>query len=106
MNNSDSVVSICGFTWLSGGQVALGKITEAGIRDTVEVLSRRWCLEELLISNEPATNHTLCVLPETYTYVHTTIDSLEISYNILKTINLVELGPDSLLRTNYMVYYP
>ena len=108
VNNSDSIVSICHFGWFSAEELALGKIAEANPQDTVEILmSYRWCLEEQLLSSiQPSTNYTLCVLPETYTYVHTTMDSLEISYNILKTINLMEMGPDSLLKTDYTVYYP
>jgi len=108
VNNSDYIVSICDFSWFGVEELALGKIAEANPQDTVEVpMSLRWCLEEELLSSiQPSTNYTLCVLPETYTYVHTTMDSLEISYNILKTINLMEMGPDSLLKTDYTVYYP
>lgn len=107
VNNSDSIVSICRFGWFNG-KVSLDKIAESKPYDTMEItMSQRWCLEEQLSSSiQPSTNFTLCVLPETYTYVETTMDSLEISYNILKTINLVELGQDSLLKTNYTVYYP
>ena len=106
VNNSDYIVSICRITGFVDEQFAIGKVKEANPKDTVEVpMSLRWCLEEQLLSS-PSTNFTFCILPETYTYVHTTMDSLEISYNILKTINLMEMGPDSLLKTDYTVYYP
>ena len=36
----------------------------------------------------------------------TTSDSLYIVYNILKKIDLQELGVDSLVKTDYTVYYP
>ena len=48
----------------------------------------------------------LWILPENYNWVGTTHDSLEILYNVLKTIDLVELGLDSLAKTDYTVYYP
>ena len=107
VNNSDSVISICRFGWIDANHCGLGKISEIKSKDTVDIeMFHRWCLEELLLENQPATNYTLCVLPENFSYIHTTLDSLEISYNILKTIDLVELGPDSLLKTDYTVYYP
>ena len=46
------------------------------------------------------------VLPEGYPSIETTRDSLYVVYDILKTIDLQELGVDSLLKTDYTVYYP
>lgn len=106
-NNSDSTVSICRFGWFSAEICTLDKIAEIRPKDTAEIsMELRWCLEEMLLSDLPSVNYTLCVLPETYSYVHTTLDSLEIAYDVLKKIDLMELGPDSLLKTNYTVYYP
>lgn len=103
VNNSDSTISVCKLA-SSIAYACLPKIAEVKPHDTIEIEeSKRYCLEEVLPYER---EHTLFILPESYTLAHTTIDSLEIAYNILKTINLVELGPDSLLKTNYTVYYP
>jgi hypothetical protein len=100
-------VSICRFGWFSAEICTLDKIAEIRPKDTAEIsMELRWCLEEMLLSDLPSVNYTLCVLPETYSYVHTTLDSLEIAYDVLKKIDLMELGPDSLLKTNYTVCYP
>ena len=69
-------------------------------------MSERWCLEELLLGNEPATNFTVYVLPPQTPDIMTTMDSLEIVYDILKIIDLAEMGVDSLKKTSFTVYYP
>ncbi len=104
VNNSDSTVSVSLFSGMVGYDVVfLPKIADAKPHDTIEIEnSGRYCLEEVLQYEA----YTFFVLPEGYTFVETTLDSLEIAYNILKKINLNELGPDSLLKTNYTVYYP
>lgn len=66
---------------------------------TIQVIIRR-CLEEY--RNTPM----YYILPEGYPSIKTTRDSLFIVYDILKTIDLDELGVDSLVRTDYTVYYP
>ena len=66
---------------------------------TIQVIIRR-CLEEY--RNTPM----YYILPEGYPSIKTTRDSLYIVYDILKTIDLDELGVDSLVRTDYTVYYP
>ena len=108
VNNSDSIVSICDLGLDTYHNYWLGKITEVKPKESAEIpMTIRWCLEDLLLTSDPATNYTLYVLPADYTFVETTTyDSLYIVYDVLKTIDLMELGPDSLLRTNYTVYYP
>lgn len=107
VNNSDSVVSVCDLWYFPNNGFALNKITEVAPNNTVEVpIGTRECLEEVLLSYSSTTIFTYWVLPETYTYVHTSEDSLDIVYNILKKIDLLELGSDSLLKTNYTIYYP
>ena len=66
---------------------------------TIQVIIRRF-LEEY--RNTPM----YYILPEGYPSIKTTRDSLFIVYDILKTIDLDELGVDSLVRTDYTVYYP
>lgn len=66
---------------------------------TIQVIIRR-CLEEY--RNTPM----YYILPEGYPSIKTTRDSLFIVYDILKTIDLDELGVDSLLKTDYTVYFP
>ena len=106
VNHSDSVVSIA-ILGHYNGKVSLGRIESVAQHDTVEIpMLLRWCLEESLVSSEPATNYTLWVLPETFPLVETTFDSLEFSYDILKTIDLMQIGVDSLLKTDFTVYYP
>ncbi len=107
-NNSDSIVSICYLARDTYYNYWLSKKTEVNPKDCTEISKTiRWCLEDLLVSSEPATNYTLYILPADYTFIKTTTyDSLFIVYDVLKTIDLMELGPDSLLRTNYTVYYP
>ena len=67
---------------------------------TIQVIIRH-CLEEY--RNAPMEYY---VLPEGYPCIITTRDSLNIVYDILKIIDLDELGVDSLVRTDYTVYYP
>lgn len=66
---------------------------------TIQVIIRH-CLEEY------DTPMAYYVLPEGYPSIETTRDSLYVVYDILKTIDLQELGVDSLLKTDYTVYYP
>ena len=66
---------------------------------TIQVIIR-YCLEEY------DTPMAYYVLPEGYPSIKTTRDSLYVVYDILKTIDLQELGVDSLLKTDYTVYYP
>jgi hypothetical protein len=66
---------------------------------TIQVIIRH-CLEEY------DTPMAYYVLPEGYPSIKTTRDSLYVVYDILKTIDLQELGVDSLLKTDYTVYYP
>ncbi|MBP5643777.1 MAG: hypothetical protein J6X10_06070 [Bacteroidales bacterium] len=107
VNNSDSVVSICHMWHYMDNSCSLGVRDKVKPKEKVEIeMNSRWCLEDLLLSSEPATNYTLYVLPETYSQIHTSYDSLYIVYNVLKTIDLMELGPDSLEKTDYTVYYP
>lgn len=106
VNNSDSTISIRDlamsqkngvvYVWLydSGRSVAPQETV------TVEVIIRR-CLEDY--HNDPLLYY---VLPEGYPSIKTSPDSLYIVYDILKTIDLQELGVDSLLKTDYTVYYP
>ena len=65
----------------------------------IQVIGRR-CLEEY---NTPMSFY---VLPESSPNIYTAQDSLYIVYDILKTIDLQELGVDSLVKTDYTVYYP
>ena len=60
----------------------------------------RYCLEETYKS------YVIYVVPGFTPNIITTPDSLEIKYNILKKIDLEEIGVDSLLKTDFTVYYP
>lgn len=106
VNNSDSTISIARLGHYNN-QVSFGCIEKVSSKDTVEIqMSVRWCLEELLSGNEPATNFTVYVLPPPTPDILTTMDSLEIVYDILKIIDLAEMGVDSLKKTSFTVYYP
>lgn len=106
VNNSDSTISIARLGHYNN-QVSFGCIEKVSSKDTVEIqMSVRWCLEELLSGNEPATNFTVYVLPPPTLDILTTMDSLEIVYDILKIIDLAEMGVDSLKKTSFTVYYP
>ncbi|KWW25294.1 MAG: hypothetical protein Q4F82_04605 [bacterium] len=59
------------------------------------------CLEEYSHTSFP-----LYVLPDSFPCITTTWDSLYIAYDILKTIDLQDLGVDSLVKTDFTVYYP
>ena len=61
----------------------------------------RSCLETYY--NSPMVYY---VLPDDFPCIKTTRDSLYIVYDVLKTIDLQELGVDSLVKTDYTVYYP
>lgn len=65
----------------------------------VQVISRH-CLEDY---DAPMSFY---VLPTPPSGIITTSDSLYIVYDILKIIDLQELGIDSLVKTDYTVYYP
>ena len=107
VNNSDSVVSVCHIWHFVDNSCSLSDWDKVKPKEKVEIeMNSRWCLEDLLLSSEPATNYTLYVLPETYSEIHTSYDSLYIVYNVLKIIDLMELGPDNLEKTDYTVYYP
>lgn len=70
-------------------------------RDTAVIpVIMRHCLEEY------DTPMLFYVLPESFPCIETTWDSLYTVYDILKTINLQELGVDSLIKTDYTVYFP
>ena len=106
VNQSDSTISIARLGHYNN-QVSLGCIEKVSSNDTVEIrMSVRSCLEELLSGNEPATNFTVYALPQSTPNILTTMDSLEMVYDILKIIDLAEMGVDSLKKTNFTVYYP
>lgn len=65
----------------------------------IQVIIRR-CLEEY------STPMSFYVLSESSSNIYTTQDSLYFVYNILKTIDLQALGVDSLVKTDYTVFYP
>ena len=109
VNNSDSIVSLRRLTWFMGNRVALPQYKEILPHDSIdEILAMRQdCIEGLIVEeNYPSTNLTLFILPKGYPFIKTSIDSLEISYDILKVIDLCALGEDSLQKANYTVYYP
>ncbi len=60
----------------------------------------RYCIEEELF------RYSLYVVPKATPDILTTMDSLEMVYDILKIIDLAEMGVDSLRKTNFTVYYP
>ena len=109
VNNSDSIVSLRRLAWFMENYVALPQYKEIPPHDSFEEIlaMRRDCIEELIIEESyPSENLTLFILPKGYPFIKTTIDSLEISYDILKIIDLCALGGDSLQKANYTVYYP
>ena len=105
VNNSEDTISVrdlsmsqhngVEYVWLfDDGQSVFPQDTA-----TIQVIIRH-CLEEY------DTPMAYYVLPEGYPSIKTTRDSLYVVYDILKTIDLQELGVDSLLKTDYTVYYP
>lgn len=108
VNNSDSIVSICNIWRFWDHTVALDGGDKLNPQEsaTIQMTTRTGCLEDLLSTPEPATSYTLFILPETFSSIHTTYDSLYLVYDILKTINLKELGLSYLEETDYTVYYP
>ena len=108
VNNSDSTVSICKITCGYYYKYWLGKVIEIEPQKstTIRMAPRTDCLEDLS-SYAPGDLFTLCVLPEEYTLIETSsYDSLFIVYDVLKIINLQELGIDYLEKTDFKVYYP
>lgn len=107
VNNSDITIYI-GETWSclnSNGTIEVGIFdccAPISPKDAavIQVINRR-CLEEYY--NTPMSFY---VLPESSSNIYTAQDSLYIVYNILKTIDLQALGVDSLMKTDYTVYYP
>lgn len=109
INNSDSIVSYSRLTWFGSNQVALTSYKVISPHDSIEyaLASPRDCIEDLIVDeNFPSTNLTLFILPDEHPFIITNLDSLDITYNILKIIDLCEYGADSLNKTNYIVYYP
>ena len=108
VNNSDSIVSICNIWRFWDHTVALDGGDKLNPKEsaTIQMTTRTGCLEDLLSTPEPATSYTLFILPETFSSIHTTYDSLYLVYDILKTINLKELGLSYLEETDFTVYYP
>jgi hypothetical protein len=108
VNNSDSIVSICNIWWFSDNTCSLdgGDKLKPKESATIRMTTRTECLEDMPSTIEPATNYTLFILPETFSSIHTTFDSLYLVYDILKTIDLKGLGLSYLEGTDYTVYYP
>ena len=107
VNNSERAISVRDLSislkngiehvWLNGlGGASIAPQDTA----TIQVIIRH-CLEEYL--NVPMVYY---VLPDNFPCIKTTRDSLYIVYDVLKTIDLQELGVDSLVKTDYTVYYP
>lgn len=71
-------------------------------QDTVVVqVVNRHCLEDY-----DSCPMSFYILPTPPSGIITTSDSLYIVYDILKTIDLQELGVDSLVKTDYTFFYP
>ena len=107
VNNSENTISVRSLSiyqnngvehvWLNGqGGSSIAPQDTA----TIQVIIRS-CLETYY--NSPMVFY---VLPDNFPCIETTRDSLYIVYDVLKTIDLQELGIDSLLKTDYTVYYP
>lgn len=107
VNNSERAISVRNlsiyrtngveYVWLNGqGGSSIAPQDTA----TIQVIIRS-CLETYY--NSPMVYY---VLPDNFPCIETTRDSLYIVYDVLKTIDLQELGIDSLLKTDYTVYYP
>lgn len=74
-------------------------------KDILTIDVSRYCLEdEILVEND--NNFSFFILDTSTPCISTTKDSLDIVYNILKKINLAEIGVDSLVKTGFTVYYP
>ena len=65
----------------------------------IQIIDRH-CLEDY---NSPMHFY---ILQDSIPFIQTTWDSLYIVYDILKTIDFQELGMDSLIQTDYTVFYP
>lgn len=105
VNNSENTISVRNLSMYQHDGVEYvwlfdeGQSVSPQETATIQVIIRR-CLEEY--RNTPM----YYILPEGYPSIKTTRDSLFIVYDILKTIDLDELGVDSLVRADYTVYYP
>lgn len=110
VNKSDSVITICERLHnIDENYWVLIKINNINPMDAFEYssLTRHQCYEEELLNAPNAFFSSVYVLSNTYNYIKTsTYDSLFIVYDVLKYIDLAELGPDSLSLTDFTVYYP
>lgn len=106
VNNSENTISVRNLSMYQHDGVEYvwlfdkGQSVSPQETATIQVIIRR-CLEEY--RNVPMEYY---VLPDSFPCIETTRDSLYIVYDILKTIDLDELGVDSLVKTDYTVYYP
>ena len=106
VNNSENTISVRNlsmsqhngveYVWLFDEGQSVSPQETASIQVII-----RSCLETYY--NSPMVYY---VLPDDFPSIKTTRDSLYIVYNVLKTIDLQELGVDSLVKTDYTVYYP
>ena len=115
VNNSDTAISLRSMLYYDKEGQRLVTLDENIIANTEEfpiniepndtlVIKhpRYYCFEEILgeyeiyVVTKATPNVTTC----------TTIDSLEYYWDILKIIDLAEMGVDSLKKTNFTVYYP
>lgn len=110
VNNSDSVVTICeAMHNINNNYWVLIKIHDINPNDALEysALARYQCYEDEILNAPDAHWSSVFVLSNTYEYIQTpTYDSLFIKYDVLKHIDLAELGIDSLFKTDFTVYYP
>lgn len=92
-----TLVSLCGCVGKEPSIIAPG--------DTLTIDVSRYCLEdEISVGNDD--NYSFFILDKSTPCLSTTKDSLDIVYDILKKINLAEIGVDSLIKTDFTIYYP
>jgi len=115
VNNSDTTIRVSRISYIfRNGQnycYLTGNSIEPHSSFPVSMVARE-CLEEILPycdtpDGEPSSNFTFYVIPNNSVLIETaSVDSIEIVYDILKKINLAEIGVDSLIKTDFTIYYP
>lgn len=107
VNNSETTISIRRLTshdgpngmeyWLyekSGSSISPYNMAEVDVE-------KRYCMEDYTC------HFVYYVLPDSFPCITTTLDSLYIVYDILKTFDINgDISLDSLEKTDYTVYYP
>jgi len=95
--NGKTIVSLCGCVGKEPSIIAP--------KDILTIDVSRYCLEdEISVGNDD--NYSFFILDTSTPCLSTTKDSLDIVYDILKKINLAEVGVDSLIKTDFTIYYP